>query len=193
MQASSDRAGCDTAGASIAAAPKGLSDAIVWIADARAGKDFPVEKWIELSSRHCELDPRVEATVAGATVNVFNDDRLLHRLVFTRLGTYDTLTVMPFFDVGQVVADDRIAREPGIVEVRCAIHPWMRGFIAVFDQPYYDVTNDAGTFKIDSLPPGSYTVTVWHAGADTPVSRQVQVAAGAPTRVNLAIGIAKAP
>ena len=167
-----------------------VSNAVVWIADVKTGKPFPVDKRAELSAQKCLLDPRVQAVVVGTTVNVFNDDRLLHRFVFTPLGTQDTLTVMPFFNVGQVVASERLAKAPGIVEIRCARHPWTRGYIAVFDHPYFAVTDDAGNFKIDSLAPGTYKMMVWHEGMDQPVAQQVQIAPNETAKVDLAIRVA---
>ncbi len=181
-----------TAEAPVSATPKGLSNAVVWIADVKTGKNFPIEKRTELSSDDCALDPRVQAVVVGTTVDVFNDDKLIHRLIFTRMGTADTLTKMPFFNSGQVVASERLAKGPGLVEVRCVQHPWTRGYIAVFDEPYFAVTDDDGSFTIDSLPPGTYKMMVWHEGAANPVEQQVQIAAGGKANVDLAIRVGAA-
>jgi hypothetical protein len=181
-----------TAEAPVSATSKGLSNAVVWIADVKTGKDFPIDKRTELSSDNCALNPRVQAVVVGTTVDVFNDDKLIHRLIFTRMGTNDTLTKMPFFNTGQVVASERLAKDAGMVEVRCVQHPWTRGYIAVFDQPYFAVTDDDGSFTIDSLPPGTYKMMVWHEGAANPVEQQVQVAAGGKAKVDLAIRVGAA-
>lgn len=171
----------------IESTPNGLADVIVWIADAKTGKDLPVTRRIELSSEDCELDPRVQATVSGSTVNVFNDDKALHKLVFLDAATGDTIQRMPFFNNGQVVASEKLAKNVGIVEVRCAQHPWSRAFIATFDHPYYAVTEKDGKFAIDSLPPGKYTVNVWHEGMKEPLSQQVQVDANGAAKLDLAI------
>lgn len=168
---------------------KGLANAVVWIADAATGKSLPTERRIELASEDCVLDPRVQAAVAGTTVNVENDDKVLHKFIFTHLGKHDTLTVVPFFNAGEVVASERIAKTAGIVEVRCTLHPWTRGYVAVFDHPYYAVTQKNGSFTIDSLPPGSYRVMVWHEGAGKPVEQQVQVAAGGTSRMDLTLRV----
>lgn len=157
---------------------KQFGNTVVWIANAKSGKAMPIDKRAELSSDNCLLDPRVQAVVVGTTVSVINDDKVLHKLVFTKFGTHDTLTATPFFNSGQIVATERLAKTPGIVEVTCVQHPWERGFIAVFDQPYFAVTEDNGSFRIDSLPPGSYKVMVWHEGLAKPTEQQVQVAAG---------------
>ena len=176
--------------AATVATSKGVSNAIVWIAGVKSGKDLPVEKRTELSSEKCAIDPRVQAVVVGTTVNVYNEDRLIHRLAFVR-GAHDTLTQMPFFNGGQVVASERLATRPGIVEVRCALHPWTRGYIAVFDHPYFAVTDANGAFTIDSLAPGTYRMMVWHEGMAQPVAQRIQVAANAPAKVDLAIRVAR--
>ena len=155
-----------------------FGNTIVWIAGAKSGKPMPIEKRAEISSDNCILDPRVQAVPVGTTVNVINDDKVLHKLIFTKFGTNDTLVVAPFFNSGQIVATERLAKAPGIVEVRCADHPWEHGFIAVFDHPYFAVTEDDGSFKIDSLAPGSYKLMVWREGLAKPTEQQVQVAAG---------------
>lgn len=176
--------------AATVATSKGVSNAIVWIAGVKSGKDLPVEKRTELSSEKCAIDPRVQAVVVGTTVNVYNEDRLIHTLAFIR-GAHDTLTQMPFFNGGQVVASERLATRPGIVEVRCALHPWTRGYIAVFDHPYFAVTDANGAFTIDSLAPGTYRMMVWHEGMAQPVAQRIQVAANAPAKVDLAIRVAR--
>ena len=143
-----------TAEAPIVATAKGISNAVVWIAGREDRQGVADGKRISLSSENCILDPRVEAVIVGTTVNVFNDDKLLHRLVFTRAGTNDTLTVMPFFNVGQIVprsvgegaGHHRSALRAASVDARLSS--------LVFDQPYFAVTEDDGSFKIDSLAPG---------------------------------------
>lgn len=170
---------------------KGLSNAIIWIADATSGKPLPIERRAAVASDNCELDPRVQAAIVGTTVNVENDDKALHKFIFTHLGKHDTLTVIPFFNTGEVVASERIAKATGIVEVRCSFHPWMRAYVAVFDHPYFAVTAKSGTFTIDSLPPGTYRVMVWHEGAVKPIEQHVRVAAGAASRMDLALRVAR--
>jgi hypothetical protein len=112
-------------------------------------------------------------------------------LNFTRFGTRDTLTVTPFFNMGQVVASERIAKTPGLVEVRCVQHPWTRAYVAVFNHPYFAVTKPDGSFRIDSMPAGNYRLMVWHEGAAQPIERTVTVTAGAEAKMD--IGMALTP
>jgi hypothetical protein len=186
-----DESVCGTKAESpVTATAKGLAGVIVWIADAKTGKALPVEKRLELSSEKCALDPRVQAVVVGTTMNVYNEDRLLHKLIFIG-GAHDTLTKMPFFNSGQMVASERLATKPGIVEVRCALHAWTHGYIAVFDHPYFAVTDANGAFTIDSLAPGTYKMMVWHEGMAQPVAQQIQIGANGTARVDLAIRVAR--
>ena len=72
-----------------------------------------MDRRVEISTEHCVIDPRIQTAVVGSAVNIFNDDRLLHKLVFTRAGTGDTVAVMPFFNDGQLVASDSAGAEAG--------------------------------------------------------------------------------
>lgn len=159
-------------------AKRELANALVWVAGVSTGKSLPLERRVEIASKDCTIEPRVQGTVERAAVNVFNDDRLIHRLVFMRIGTNDTLLVTPFFNVGQVVATEKLAKEPGVVEVRCVQHSWTHGYLAVFDHPYFAVTEKTGRFSIDSLPPGSYRLMVWHAGMPKPREQPITISAG---------------
>ena len=181
----------------VAAEPNGsngtdLSNTVVWIADPKTGKPLPIDRRAEISTEHCVIEPRVQAAVVGTGINVFNDDRVLHRLTFVRSGTDDTLAVMPFFNDGQVVASDRLARKPGVVEIRCAQHPWMHAYVLVFDHPYFAVTSADGSFKIDSLAPGSYKLMIWHEGAAKPLEKTINVAAGSIAKADAALTLGAA-
>jgi Carboxypeptidase regulatory-like domain len=46
----------------------------------------------------------------------------------------------------------------------CDAHPHMSAWMIVHDSPYYAVTDERGSFRIDGVPPGSYKVTLWHEG-----------------------------
>jgi hypothetical protein len=158
-----------------AEAPPATADAVVWIDGIRQGKPLPEERRYELVSSGCALSPRIQAVAVGGTVNVYNDDKVLHRLVFIRAGTNDTLQTMPFTNDNEIVAADRLARTPGIVEVRCAQHPQERAYIAVFDHPYFGVASSGGTVTFDSMPSGDYSVMTWHEGMKAPVSTPTKV------------------
>ena len=51
------------------------------------------------------------------------------------------------------------------VSVGCNIHPWMRGWLVVRDNPYFAVTDAEGNFEIKNIPAGDWTFQVWHESA----------------------------
>jgi hypothetical protein len=40
----------------------------------------------------------------------------------------------------------------------------MNAFILVFSHPFFAVTDAAGSYHIDNVPPGSYTLIAWDEG-----------------------------
>lgn len=52
------------------------------------------------------------------------------------------------------------------IGVKCDIHPWMQGYVWVFDHPYFAITDDDGKFTMPRVPTGKEVrVVVWHEGA----------------------------
>src|SRR5258708_25059871 len=64
------------------------------------------------------------------------------------------------------------------IHVKCNIHPWMSGDMVVVKGPY-GLSDDKGSYKIDNLPPGNYTLTAWQEALGTQ-TQKVTVAAGKP-------------
>jgi hypothetical protein len=161
-----------------------LANVVVWLSDVKEGKQLPIERRTEIVNEDCRLVPRVQAVVTGTTVNVRNEDRLAHTTRFVRGGVGgDTLGTVPLTDDGQVVPNERLATKSGMIAVLCAQHPWTRGYIAVFESPYFAVTDESGMFRIDSVPPGKYHLVVWHERGESQVERDVEVTPGGTSQV----------
>jgi plastocyanin len=101
--------------------------------------------------------PHVLAIVAGTTVDFPNNDRTYHNVF--------SLSKTRSFDLGRYAAGHsksiRFDR-PGIVRVFCDIHSHMSAFILVFAHRYFAVTDDDGRYRIENVPPGTYTVVAWN-------------------------------
>jgi hypothetical protein len=65
----------------------------------------------------------------------------------------------------------------------------MHGYIVVFDHPYFAVTSNDGSFKIDSLAPGTYKLMVWHEGAAKPLQKTIKVTAGGTAKADLSLAL----
>jgi hypothetical protein len=160
----------------------GAPETVFWLDGIREGKPLPNERRYDLVHGECGLQPRIQATVIGGAINVFNDAGE-HRLVFIRAGTTDTLQTMPFSMAGSVVATDRLTKTPGVVEVRCAQHPAERSYIAVFDHPYFGVASSGDKITLDAVPPGDYRVMTWHEGMPAPVAVSTTVGTTGQTEI----------
>ena len=55
--------------------------------------------------------------------------------------------------------------------MKCNMHPWMKGYIAVFKHPYFAVTDKNGSFELKDLPPGTYTITAWQEKLGTQIQK----------------------
>ena len=139
-----------------------LAGVVVWLADARSGKRLPLARRFEITNDRCQMTPRVQAALVGGTLNVRNADQGQHRNRLVRQRTGRAITLVSETDEGQVVPVEGALSEVGMVEVRCDQHPWTRGWVAVFDHPYYAVTARDGSFALDSVPPGTYRLVTWH-------------------------------
>jgi len=72
-----------------------------------------------------------------------------------------------------------------ISQMICGMHEFMQSWGFVVDNPYFAKTAKDGRYTIDDLPPGTYTVSIWHP--HYPVyERAVTVRADQTTRLDFA-------
>lgn len=166
-----------------------LANALVWVEGPAAGKPLPEKRRATLTIERCRFEPRITAVVSGSTINVFSRDRASHHVRFYREGAGTPVATVMTMDAGQVVPSETIADKAGIVEARCEMHPWVRAYVAVFDHPYFAVTDAKGAFTIDELPAGTYTVKVWHEGMSQPAEQRVVMGAGGTGQLQLQVAL----
>jgi plastocyanin len=112
---------------------------------------------VQTDQKQCVFVPRVIVVPAGGTVEFLNSDRLLHNL---HSASTDNPTFNRTQPKGRTIP---IAfRKPETIRIDCDLHPWMRAWVVVAEHPFYAVTNDRGEFALENVPPGTYTLQVWH-------------------------------
>jgi len=95
------------------------------------------------------------------------------------------------FDLGRYAAGrSKSVRfdRPGIVRVFCDIHSHMSAYILVFAHRYFAVTDNEGRYRLDNVPPGTYTLIAWNESAAQESRRVVVAEAGGEVEVNFALG-----
>jgi hypothetical protein len=136
----------------------GVRNAVVFLDGIAAGKPFPADSRPVLDQRGCWFHPHVQVLAAGATLEILNNDGILHN-VRTSPGNNPPINMaQPKF---RRVMTTSFAR-PDIVKVSCDVHVWMTAWLFVAGHPYHAVSGDDGGFALDGVPPGTYTLRVWH-------------------------------
>lgn len=134
-----------------------LVNAVVTIADIKKGKKMEPQK-VTLDQKGCEYHPHVLAFPAGSTVEILNPDGVLHNV-------HSYSKVNSPFNKAQPKFKKKLAvkiEKPEAIEVKCDVHGWMQGWLYSAANPYFSVTDDKGSFELTDVPPGTYTVEVWH-------------------------------
>jgi len=112
-----------------------------------------------IDQQQCTYTPRVQGVTAGQPVLIKNSDGTLHN---ARALT-GTKTV---FNVAQPPNAKAVPRplpaDAEVIRLKCDIHPWMAAWVVVNPNPYFATSGADGSFSIEHLPEGTYTLEAWH-------------------------------
>ena len=137
-----------------------LANALVYIKSGLEGKTFePPKEAVVIDQKGCMFVPRVVPLRANQTLSVKNSDPVSHNIHPRPTNNREWNQQQP---PGSPDLERRFPRPEIMIPVRCNVHSWMRAWIAVLDHPWFAVTKEDGTFDWPSVPPGDYTVAVWH-------------------------------
>jgi plastocyanin len=152
----------------------GLENVVLYLSDwsgsAQTSTAVPV-----FDQKNCMYTPHVLAMDVGQTFKVTTSDQTTHNI-----------HPLPNPMTGNIPWNQ--SQPPGaspvekswktaeVIPVQCNIHPWMHGWFVVVKGPYA-TTDSNGSYTINNVPPGNYTVTAWQETYNT-LTQKVTVAAG---------------
>jgi plastocyanin len=153
------------------------ADAVVWVEKA-PGTFAPPAGPAEMDQKRMEFVPHVLPVVLGTTVRYLNSDPTAHNVFSPDYEKYNLGT----WPKGQSKDHtfSTCAKFPCAYTQLCRVHPEMEGFVVVLPNTYFAVSDKEGHFDIKGVPPGQYTVAVWHPrlkGKPAPVTVEAGKAA----------------
>jgi plastocyanin len=144
----------------VVGANKGIKDVVASLPSIQKGKALgKPDKPPVLDQKSCEYHPYAQIIPVNTTLEITNSDDVLHNIK-TKGGSKTS------FNMAQPKFKRKMTydfKNPEIVQVECNVHGWMNAIIVVEDNPYDALTDANGSFKITDVPPGKYTVKVWHS------------------------------
>jgi len=118
----------------------------------------PVAKIVAVEQRGYQFSNGLLVVAVGARVAFPNMDPDYHNVF--------SLSKAKRFDLGRYKPDEKPAPvvtfdKPGVVRLFCEIHEHMRGTVIVVDSPYFTRTGEDGSFALNGVAPGTYTLRAW--------------------------------
>ena len=142
--------------------------------------EYPApENPVVLDQNGCRFIPRVSGIMLGQSFKILNSDSLMHNVHSLSKVNMPFNFAMPA-SLKEIAVD--FTSEEWMFPVKCDLHPWMKGYIAVLDHPFHDTTGPDGKFVLSDLPEGTLEIEIWH---ETLGSQTVEVSLGAGETKNV--------
>jgi plastocyanin len=131
----------------------------VFVAIQGLAGDYKAEKPAVVDQKNCMYEPRIQGVLVGQDVNIKNSDATAHNI-------NASLGAQTLFNQGQGKGAADVTKsieEPGVVRLKCDMHSWMRAFAVAVENPFYAVSGEDGSYKIEKVPDGKYKLYAWHS------------------------------
>jgi len=162
-------------------ADKNVKFVFVYIKTGLEGQTFETPKRPgELDQVGCAYAPRVMGLMVGQPLRILNSDRLLHNVHMTPMVNEEFNKAMPARVKKLPVPGTQFSQPEVMIPFKCDVHPWMAANVGVLPNPFCAVSAADGSFTIEDVPPGKYTIEAWHEFFAGKV-QEIEVADGALT------------
>ena len=142
----------------VVGADKGIGYAVVSLKNVDGGR-MNAQASVILDQQGCRFQPHVVLIPRGATLEILNNDKILHNVRTTSKKNPPFNKAQPKF-LKKIKHTFKAAPEK--IKVQCDAHSWMSAWIVVQEPPFYAVTNASGQFTLTDVPAGTYTIESWH-------------------------------
>lgn len=139
---------------------KQVQNAMIMIEGIAEGKKWPKQERL-IDQKDCIYVPYIQFVEVGKKVKIANNDPVLHNVhgYFNGKTVFNLAMPLP----GQVIRTE--LKDEGMYDISCdAGHSWMSAYIYASKHPYIAISGADGSFDISDVPPGEYTVKMWHGG-----------------------------
>jgi len=152
-----------------------IADAVIYLtggAAAPAGRAVTVD--VTISDK--QFVPDIVVVPVGSTVRFPNTDPFSHNVFSASepngfdLGLY-----------GRGEAKGHAFDHPGLVYIYCNVHAGMVAYVQVMGSRWFTQAGADGSFAIPGVPPGHYTLHVWHPRVSQEVAQDVDIPAAGLT------------
>ena len=154
---------------------------MIFFSDLPAVKAAPMQA--SIAQKDEQFSPHLVAVTAGSSVAFPNEDPFFHNVFSLSRGSSFNLGRYPSGS-----SRSRTFNRPGIVKVFCEIHSQMSAVIRVFDNAWFTIPADDGTFTISGVPPGEHTLVAWHERIGER-REKVTIKAGGATQINFTLPV----
>ncbi|HEV3386845.1 MAG TPA: hypothetical protein VG097_18655 [Gemmata sp.] len=115
---------------------------------------------ITITQPCCMFVDRVTIAYVGDTIVVKNPANISHNFFWVSDKNGQHSQNVPAMNSWKIPKP--LVAESTPIQYKCTVHPWMSGYVRIFEHPSYAVTDDDGKFEIKNAPVGKFRIVYWH-------------------------------
>jgi len=145
---------------------------VVWLEAVEGDKPWPGDVGV-MDQIGCVFVPHVTVVGVGQKMQFLNSDPIIHNIHSWPRANQPMSVSQLAKGLGRPIK--RAFEMPDEIKITCDVHKWMSAWIIVRDNPYYALTGEDGAFEITDIPPGNYTMVIWHESLER-VEKKIEFA-----------------